>query len=90
MGGIFRTTREFVVDRGQNVVDISQDFIVPKAKYAIATRGEILAPGSVHISIVRQHMLAAIDFNNDPSLVARKIRKERPRRRLPSEMCSGK
>ncbi len=86
MGGIFRTTREFVVDRCQNAIEILQDIIVPEAKHPIALLLKILAPDNVSLGVWRKHVLASVNLDNDPCIVAGEIREERADRSLPAEV----
>lgn len=86
MGGIFRTTREFVVDRCQNAIEVLQDIIVPEAKHPIALLLKILAPDNVNLGVWRKHVLASVNLDNDPCIVAGEIREVRTDRRLPAEV----
>jgi len=70
VGGIFRTTREFVVDRCQNAIEVLQDIIVPEAKHPIALLLKILAPDNVNLGVWRKHVLASVNLDNDPCIVA--------------------
>ena len=86
MGGNFGTTREFVVDHCQNAVEILQDIIVPEAKNTIALFRKILAPDNVSLGVWRKHVLASVNLDNDPCIVAGEIREEWADRSLPAEV----
>jgi hypothetical protein len=76
VGGIFRTTHKLVLDHRQNAFDTRQHVGIPEAEDPIAVRLKILAPNMISIGILHVHVLASIDFDNDPCSVAREIREE--------------
>jgi hypothetical protein len=74
------------VDHGLDALDILQHVVVPETQHLVTLLGKIPAPRHVSSGIAFKHMLAAIDLNDDTSLVRDKIREIRPDRRLPTKM----
>jgi hypothetical protein len=72
------------MDGCHDSIDLLQNLIVPESKDAISTGVQESGPDIIRGNPVE--MLAAVNFNNNPFSVARKIHKIRTDRGLPAEM----
>jgi hypothetical protein len=75
---------QFLGDRRMDAVEVRQDFVVPKPQNAMA----LVLPEPTSLGLPRRQaiVLAAVDFHDQPSLVAHKIGNVAADRHLAAEL----
>ena len=76
------------LDGGQHAVDVAEHIIVPESQHAIAARIEELGSRRVGDHLIIVPMLAAVDLDNEPQIMARKVYIVRPNCCLTTKMRS--
>jgi hypothetical protein len=73
---------------GHDSLGFPENIVIPKSQDTISARGQKFCACFIRSHATLLSVTAAVDFNDEPAIVARKIRELRPYRRLATKMGS--